>query len=57
MLCRKVDKFKLFYWAYVATAVLTLAKFLIPYDSTAGFLIMTALASIPMGMTTNRPEP
>ena len=52
MICRKVDKFKLFYWAYAATAVLTLAKFFIPYDNAAGFLIMTALASIPMGMTT-----
>lgn len=47
-MCRKVDN----YYAYAATAALTLARLFVGYNNVTAYLVVTALVSIPMGMTT-----
>lgn len=51
MLCRKVDKFKLYFWATVFSAVTVIAKWLVGYGSLPAYIVMCVLAGLPTGFT------
>jgi len=51
MIMRKVDKFKLLFWATAASAVLGLATYFVGYQNKALFITLTILRGLPAAMT------
>jgi len=49
-LCKKMDKFKLFYIAMIATVVTNLLKWVVGYDNLIWYLVANVIAYIPSGM-------
>jgi probable glucitol transport protein GutA len=45
-LCRRFDKFSIYFWASVANVVVSVVSFFVGYDNFVLFLLMRALASI-----------
>lgn len=50
-ICKKVDKFTLYFWAVVASVVLGVIQYFTGYQNQIVFFIMTFLRSIPLGIT------
>lgn len=50
-LLRKIDKFKLYFWCAVVSTFLAFAIFFAGYASPWLFLVLTALRSLPLGVT------
>ncbi len=48
---RKIDKFKLFYIAIIASLVANIAKFFVGYSSIPAFIAMSVVAALPGGVT------
>ena len=51
-ICKKVDKFLLYFWSTVAIVVLGVAQYLIGYANITVFMALSLLKGIPLGMTT-----
>ena len=51
MICRKMDKFKLFYLATSVSLVLNIVRYFVGYENLTGFLVMSIIVSIPAGFT------
>lgn len=51
-ICKKVDKFTLYFWATVATVVLGVIQYFVGYANLGLFLAITFLKSLPLGITT-----
>lgn len=51
MLCRKIDKFKLYHYSMLATILLTFVRYFIGYKDLTLVLIISAISAIPMGFT------
>ncbi|MFU0828504.1 MAG: MFS transporter [Lachnoclostridium sp.] len=51
VICKKIDKFKLYYYATAATLVVTVIKYFVGYSNLAAYLTMAVIANIPGGFT------
>lgn len=51
VLCRKVDKFKLYYWATVVTFVLNIIRWAVGYKSVPAYIAVAFLIALPTGFT------
>lgn len=51
-ICKKVDKFVLYFWSTVAMVVLGVITYFVGYGSLPVFLVLTFLKAIPLGITT-----
>lgn len=51
-LCKRVDKFYLFFWSNVAMAIMTLVVYFAGYQNFTLFLILTLIRAIPLGIST-----
>lgn len=50
ILCKKIDKFKVFYGSYVVGVLLGIVKFIAGYQNFGLFLVLSSLGSIPGGV-------
>lgn len=50
-LCRKIDKFKLYYWSLIITFVLNIARWIIGYNSIPAYIAAAFLIALPTGFT------
>lgn len=50
MLCRKVDKFKLFYGTVVATFILSIVRWIIGYSNITAYIVASFLVALPTGL-------
>ena len=50
-LCKKVDKFKIYYIATIFTLIATVAKWIVGYTNVNAYVAMTIVASLPAGFT------
>jgi glycoside/pentoside/hexuronide:cation symporter, GPH family len=51
LICKKVDKFKFYYYATAATLVLTVVRYFVGYSNLVAYLTMGVIASLPGGFT------
>ena len=51
LMTRKLDKFKLYYGTTVVSLLMIVARFFVGYHNLTSYLVITVLASIPMGIT------
>lgn len=51
-ICKKVDKFLLFFWSVVATTILGLIIFFVGYENFTFFIILSIIRAIPLGVWT-----
>lgn len=51
-ICKKIDKFDLYFWSVVAMAVLGVAQYFIGYKNFGAFLVIMVLRGIPSGIWT-----
>lgn len=51
MLCRKMDKFRLYYIATALTLVMNILRWFVGYHHLVSYIVMTALVAIPIGLT------
>lgn len=52
MLCRKMDKFRLYYIATVLMLAMNILRWIVGYHNLASYIVMAALIAIPTGLTT-----
>ena len=50
-ICKKMDKFKLYFYAMIASVVLSLVKYFVGYQNFGLFMVMSIVCSIPMAFT------
>lgn len=50
-LCKKIDKFRLFYFATAATMLIGIIRWLVGYESVPAYLLMTVLLAVPRGFS------
>ncbi len=50
-MCRKVDKFKLYYGACIASMVLTALRFFVGYSNVTLYMVFTVIGTLPLGFT------
>lgn len=50
---RKIDKFKLYYGALIASLVMVVVRFIVGYDNIVLYLVATVLAALPTGITSS----
>lgn len=51
LMTKKLDKFKLYYIATAASLLMIVARFFVGYHNLTSYLVITAIASIPTGIT------
>lgn len=51
-LCRKIDKFKVYYWSLAITFVFNIVRWVMGYESIPAFIAATFLVALPTGVTT-----
>ena len=52
-LTKKIDKFKLYYFAMCASLVMVVVRFIVGYENLGLYLLVTVLAALPTGITSS----
>ena len=51
VLCRKIDKFKLYYWSLAITFVMNIVRWIVGYKSIPAYIAVAFLVALPTGLT------
>lgn len=50
-ICKKIDKFKVYFYAMIATVIISLIKYFVGYENLGLFIVMSVIGAIPLAFT------